>query len=166
MLDVKIENILVQEAEKLNDPIIWANLLLYSQYYQSFFDELQKKMEAIVSKQILQLSNKEPMMQVEFWYVLVFHNCPYLSAGLRQRMSDIIDNIKMTHGTNFPSNICVQLVCDFLQQQSAGGNKPGESLFNWNGSSNFGDQITYRTYQRTIFKKYRKRTYGLYASLD
>ena len=167
MLDVKIENILIQEAEKLNDPIIWANLLLYSQYCQSFFDELQKKIEAIISKQILRLSNKEPMMQVEFWYVLVFHNCPYLSAGLRQEMYDIINGIKRTtQGKLFPSAVCTQLVCDFLQQQSSSGNKPGESLFNWNGVRSFGDQIMYRTYQRTIFKRYRKSTYGLYASLD
>ena len=45
-------------------------------------------------------------------------------------------------------------------------NKPEESLFNWKGIKNFADQITYRTYQRTVFKRYRKNTYGLYASLD
>ena len=37
-------------------------------------------------------------MQVEFWYVLIFHNCPYISAPLRQKMSDIINDIKIKAG--------------------------------------------------------------------
>lgn len=66
----------------------------------------------------------------------------------------------------FPSAVTTQLICDFLEQRSPSGNKPEESLFNWKGIKNFADQITYRTYQRTVFKRYRKNTYGLYASLD
>lgn len=171
VLDTKTENHLIQAAEECNDPIIWANLLLYSQYYQPFFNELSKKVENIVERQILRISDKEPMMQVEFWYILIFHNCPYISTTLRQKMSDIINDIKTKAGSGkgkklFPSAVTTQLICDFLEQCSPSGNKPAESLFNWKGIKNFADQITYRTYQRTIFKRYRKNTYGLYASLD
>lgn len=171
VLDTKTENHLIQAAEECNDPIIWANLLLYSQYYQPFFNELSKKVENIVERQILRISDKEPMMQVEFWYVLIFHNCPYISTTLRQKMSDIINDIKTKAGGGkgkklFPSAVTTQLICDFLEQRSPSGNKPEESLFNWKGIKNFADQITYRTYQRTVFKRYRKNTYGLYASLD
>lgn len=171
VLDTKTENHLIQAAEECNDPIIWANLLLYSQYYQPFFYELLKKVENIVERQILRISDKEPMMQVEFWYILIFHNCPYISTTLRQKMSNIINDIKTKAGGGkgkklFPSAVTTQLICDFLEQCSPSGNKPEESLFNWKGIKNFADQITYRTYQRTIFKRYRKNTYGLYASLD
>ena len=171
VLYTKTENHLIQAAEECNDPIIWANLLLYSQYYQPFFNELSKKVENIVERQILRISDKEPMMQVEFWYILIFHNCPYISTTLRQKMSDIINDIKTKAGSGkgkklFPSAVTTQLICDFLEQCSPSGNKPAESLFNWKGIKNFADQITYRTYQRTIFKRYRKNTYGLYASLD
>lgn len=171
VLDTKTENHLIKAAEECNDPIIWANLLLYSQYYQPFFNELSKKVENIVERQILRISDKEPMMQVEFWYILIFHNCPYISTTLRQKMSDIINDIKTKAGGGkgkklFPSAVTTQLICDFLEQCSPSGNKPEESLFNWKGIKNFADQITYRTYQRTIFKRYRKNTYGLYASLD
>ncbi len=65
-----------------------------------------------------------------------------------------------------PSLSVTELVCDFLQLQSQNGKKPAESFFNWNGERNFSEKITYRTYQRTIFKRYRKNRYGLYASLD
>lgn len=167
VLDIKTENFLIQAAEEYNDPIIWANLLLYSQYYQPFFNELLEKVENIVEKQILRISDKEPMMQVEFWYVLIFHNCPYISTALRQKMSSLINDIKIDNKRKkpYPSVILTQLICDFLEQRSPGGNKPEESLFNWKGFKNFADQITYRTYQRTVFKRYRKNTYGLYASL-
>ena len=29
----------------------------------------------------------------------------------------------------------------------------------------FGEQVTYRTFQRTVFKKYKKNRYGLYTSI-
>ena len=169
-LDTKTENHLIQVAEDCNDPIIWANLLLYSKYYQPFFNELSEKIENIVKRQILKISDKEPMMQVEFWYILIFHNCPYISVTLRQKMSSMINSIKNKvsgSGENlFPSAKITVLICDFLEQHSPNGNKPEESLFNWKGIKDFANQITYRTYQRTLFKRYRKNTYRLYASLD
>lgn len=170
-LDTKTEAILISKATMLNDPIIWANLLLYSKYYSSFFDEMKGRIESIVEKQISKISDKEPLLQTEIWYVLVFHNCPYISIKLRKTMSNLIDKISLSASQRLKeehhiSLIATKLVSDFLQVQSSGGNKPEVSLFNWKGESNFSEQITYRTYQRTIFKRYRKNKYGLYASID
>ena len=167
-LDSKTENALIHEAEEGNNPIIWANLLLYSQYYKPFFDELLKKVETITEKQISKITDKQPMMQVEFWYVLIFHNCPYISYPLRNSINGIISKLKPSSSSqNTPSEKVVKLIFDFLEQVSPeSGNKPKESLFDWNGISNFGSQVTYRTYQRTIFKRYRKNTYWLHTSLD
>lgn len=167
-LDTTTECALIENASKNNDPIIWANLLLYSQYYKPFFMELLGKIEAVVTKQLSKISDKDPMMQEEFWYVLIFHNCPYISVTLRTKMSSLIQDIRLraANKNSNPSNRVIQLICDFLERSSSSGNKPEESLFNWKGVRNFSDQITYRTYQRTVFKRYRKNTYGLYASID
>ena len=170
-LDINTENILIEKAKKHNDPIIWANLLLYSKYYKPFFDEMKTNIEAIVEKQILRISGKEPFLQIEIWYILIFHNCPYLSVTLKNQMSNIINQISLEASNKLvtnpkPSLFSTKLVCDFLQLQSKHGNKPEDSLFNWNGQNNFSEQITYRTYQRTIFKRYNKNKYGLYASID
>lgn len=167
-LDAKTECALIEEASKNNDPIIWANILLYSRYYKPFFNELLKRIETVVSKQLSKISSKQPMMQEEFWYVLIFHNCPYISIELRTKMADLIQGIKAaaTSANSKPSERVIRLICDFLERSSPSGNKPEESLFNWKGVKNFSDQITYRTYQRTVFKRYRKKTYGLYASVD
>lgn len=169
-LDTKTEEILISKAIMLNDPIIWANLLLYSKYYNSFFDEMKVRIETIIEKQISKISDKEPLLQTEIWYVLVFHNCPYISVTLRKTMSNLINKISLSASQKLEkehhiSLIATKLVSDFLQVQSSGGNKPEVSLFNWKGESNFSEQITYRTYQRTIFKRYRKNKYGLYASI-
>lgn len=170
-LDTETENVLIEKAVKHNNPIIWANILLYSQYYDPFFNEIKDKVSSIVEKQISRISDKEPLLQTEIWYVLIFHNCPYLSSVLRNAMSDLINQISKTASKKIVeerqiSQIATKLVCDFLQIQSHQGNKPVISLFNWKGKDSFSEQITYRTYQRTIFKRYRKNQYGLYASLD
>jgi hypothetical protein len=172
-LDAKTEDELIEKAVKHNDPIIWGNLLLYSEYYGPFYDEIKAKIELIIEKQVSRLANKEPLLQVEFWYVLIFHNCPQISSALRSKMSNLINEIKLEASTKQaastefkPSLAATELVCDFLQLQSSNGNKPEVSFFNWKGERSFGEQITYRTYQRTIFKRYCKTKYGLYASLD
>lgn len=172
-LDPQTENILIEDIFKNNNPIVLANLLLYSRYYQPFFETLLKRVEKIIKRQISKISDKQPMMQEEFWYVLIFHNCPYMSLELRTEMSKLISNIKnaslnKTSGKNkpAPSQIVIQLICDFLGQNSPSGKKPEESLFNWKGIKNFSDQISYRTYQRTIFKRYKKNIYGLFVSIN
>lgn len=88
--------------------------------------------------------------------------------ALRTKMSRLIQDIRLraANKNSNPSNRVIQLICDFLERSSSSGNKPEESLFNWKGVKNFSAQITYRTYQRTVFKRYRKNTYGLYASID
>jgi hypothetical protein len=165
-LDTHIENSIIENAKEENDPILWGNILNYSRYFEPFFIKTKSIVENIVEAQISKISEKEPMLHNEFWSVLIFHNCPYLSASLRKKIDGIILRIKSSTTGNKPYSIMTQLVCDFLQLQSSCGNKPEESIFNWKYCRGVSEQITYRTYQRTIFKHYRGNKYGLYASLD
>lgn len=108
------------------------------------------------------------VMNSEFWYILVFHNCPFISAPLRGDMDKMINDLKNKALANAgkPSYDLRILMCDYLLRKSSGGNKPKESYFNWSGTKSFGAQIMYRTYQRTIFKRYKKNRYALYASIN
>ncbi len=165
-LDMKTESTLIEEAEKYNNPIIWANLLLYSKYYTPFFKELKNKIEMIVDKQINRIYDKDPMMQNEFWYLLIFHNCPYISHTLQTKMFKLISDIELDCSKKQePSFVCKKLLCEFLNNNK-NGKKPEESFFNWKGIENFSAKITYRTYQRTIFKTYKKSKNKLYASIE
>lgn len=166
-LDARTEKHLIEFLDDYHDPIMWANILLYSKYNKSFFGELVCKIEKNLVEHINRITYNEPMMQEEFWYILIFHNCPYISNDLKNEMSVLINRIK-THAAaqDYPSSNTIELVCEFLEQNfKNGGRKPKESFFNWNGIKNFADQITYRTYQRTLFKRYRKNKYNLYVSL-
>jgi len=169
-LDAVTENKIMLKAEEDNNPITWANILLYSRYYRPFFDEIKKKVDKIVDIQISRMSNKDKMLQVEFWYALVFHNCPFNSSKLKHKIKIIIDEIKsaatLRSATTLSSAKMALLICRFMEQTLPNGKKPLESFFNWSNCKNISEQITYRTFQRTIFKRYRGNSYGLYVSID
>lgn len=170
-LDTATENIIIHYAEKDNNPITWANVLLYSQYYILFYNEIKAKIEKIVDAQISNISPKNAMMQIEFWYILVFHNCPRIDPALGRKIDLIINEIKVqalaaNGGSPKEAYKATSLICDFLCRMSPSGNKPLESFFDWNDRRNISEQITYRTFQRTVFKRYRGSRNGLYASIN
>lgn len=167
-LDTETEKILKDRVKNYKDPIIMANYLLYSRYFESYRKKVLKDIESIIRININKISENQPMMQEEIWYILVFHNCPYISKELQDEMCKLISKMKpKTTGSKCkPSDVIINLICEFLEQRSKKGNKPKESFFNWKGINNFSDQITYRTYQRTIFKRYSKNSYYLYTSID
>ena len=81
-------------------------------------------------------------------------------------MNNITNNIKTSANQGLPSQQMELLVCDFMQQVSQTGKKPEDSFFNWKGKKNFSDQIAYRTYQRTMFKKYKTNKHWLNTSIE
>lgn len=164
-LNINIENELIQKASNLNDPIIWANLLQYSKYNATFFDQTRKKVEDVIQSEFKKITEKSVMLNREFWYALIFHNCPYISSEISNEINDIIRKIETDKP--FPSDQATNLVFKFLSRTVSGdlSVKPKNSLFNWSETRDMSDNITYRTYQRTVFKRYNKKN-GFYASLD
>ena len=165
-LDAHTETSIIKNIREINNPILWGNILLYSKYFEPFHIKTKSIIENIVDAQISRIAEKEPMLHKEFWFVLVFHNCPYLSASLQKKIDGIILKIKSSATGNKPYAIMTQLACDFLMQHTLSGGKLDESFFNWKNFKGISEQITYRTFQRTIFKHYRKNKYGLYTSVD
>ena len=170
-LDTQLEEEIIKNLKKLNDPILWANFLIYANYDTSYLADLLDVFEPILKNQINNIGESEIMMHSEFWYIIVFHNCPLIDRKLQQDIDRIINKTKTAamngsdHG-EYPSSKATVLLCNYLERQSSSGQKPLESFFNWNGTKAFGEQITYRTFQRTVFKKYKKNRYGLYSSIN
>lgn len=172
-MKIDIENLWIDTAYKVNDPIIWANILIYSRYNENLHKDTCLKLENIITAQLSKIVYSDPMMNDEFWYVLIFHNCPFLTQPVKDRLSDVIDTIKSKAVSSKPSPThCIPsydiiiMLCSFLQLQSTAGNKPENSFFNWKGVRDFSEIVTYRTYQRTVFKRYKKNNNGLYASIN
>lgn len=144
-----------------NNPLLFANFLLYSRYYQPYFDEVCIELEKIIEKNISHITKGEEMLQNEFWFIIVFNNCPFLSVQLKQKMQAIIDRIKVPNADK-PSGIVINLFCDFLSSNRK------NLFFTW-GAHQFSisKQIAFRTYQRSIFREYKKKNSLLFdASLD
>lgn len=143
--------------------------MCYSRYHENFFKKLLEEVELVIDDKIDRISKKEAMMYEEFWYVLIFHNCPFLSKSLKKKitqfMEDITPRAPKSPNSMSPSDKVKKLLCDFLQRSNQ-GNKPEKSFFNWGRVRAFDNRITYRTYQRTVFKNYKKHQTGIITSLD
>lgn len=153
--DRLFENVIAE-----NNPIILANYLIYSQYDKFYNSNILQEVETIIDNNISNMISYEPLLQREFWYVLIFCNCPYISTALKAKLQSKIDEI---HCTGFsPCDKANNLIYEFLKTNKS-------NLFFYWGYYNFdtSKQLTYRTYQRTLFKQYKnKHSIELYGSLD
>lgn len=167
-LSMHIEEIWLQRAEQLNDPIIWANLLIYSLYNERFKNIILLKIEDTIKHQLSNLiPDGEPFNQREIWYILVFHNCPYLDTQTISLIENTITQMAAAiSSNNHPSELLKKIIYDYLGQKDNTGNKLLKSFFDWSNNNTFDERITYRTFQRTIFKQYKKKTSLIYASLE
>ena len=61
-------------------------------------------------------------MYEEFWYVLIFHNCPFLSKSLKKKITQFVEDITprapKLPNTMSPSDKVKKLLCDFLQRSN------------------------------------------------
>lgn len=154
------EDIIFEKIVDENNPILWANYLIYSQYSNSYNAFVLTELEKVVDINITQMIPFEPLLQKEFWYVLIYCNCPYLSPSLKAKLQNKIGELQRS-GTA-PSDRANNLIYEFL-------NKNQSNLFFYWGYYRFNTckQLTYRTYQRTLFKQYKNRkSIELYGSLD
>lgn len=144
-----------------DNPILWANYLIYSRYFDKYHADICAKIEKLLENKMEQIGETEILLQKEFWYVLIFINCPYISATLKNSMEAMVQSLVKPTPSNL-SNKVINLICDFLLQRTS-------NLFYYWGYYHFNTskQLTFRTYQRTLFKQYKnRRSVELYGSLD
>lgn len=153
------EDLIFEKVISEDNPILLANYLIYSRYDKKYYSMVLKKVESIIDDNISNMLPSELLLQREFWYVLVFCNCPYISDNLKDILAKKVEELKSSH-TN-PSDLARNLIYEFLKDSTK-----KNLLFYW-GYYNFSasKQLTYRTYQRTLFKQYRNST-EMYGSLD
>lgn len=130
-----------------NNPIIYANYLIYSTYNEEYQKDVAKYVESIISSNIKSLHANNVLLMKEFWYCLTFCNCPYISSETKNNIWSILDKIYVSNPQH-SNQKCLNLIYEFLKLEDK------NRFFNWNGGNfNLGKQITYRTLQRTVFNK-------------
>jgi len=161
ILPTNCEDKVLEKILEIENPLLLANFLLYSRYYNLYYLKVLKQVEDEINTKINHITKGEEFLQKEFWYIIIFNNCPFLSEQTKCQMQQIINRIKFST-PKYPNQILTNLVCDFLSQ----GNN--NLFFSW-GTHRFSvaKQIAFRTYQRSLFRDYKnKNSLILYGSLD
>lgn len=162
IIPTDLEDEILERIEASNNPLLLGNYLLYSRYDTLYFNEVLDKVQEIVKRNINYITEGEEILQTEFWYILIFKNCPFINCSkLKQQIQEIIDNIKINDASH-PNEIVTNIVCDFLNQNH------NDLFFMW-GMHKFSTskQIAFRTYQRSLFRGYKNNISSVgYASID
>lgn len=161
IIPTKIEDKVIQKLTELNNPILWANYLIYSQYYNPYHKEVLSKLEDIIDYELDKIFGSNTMLHQEFWYVIIFNNCPFLNNGLKTRMEDMLKNI-ISASADSPVKKITNLICNYMLKRSL------NQFYCW-GYYRFSPskQVAFRTYQRSLFKHYKKKSsVELYGSID
>jgi len=156
-LPVEIEKKLENTILKSNDPILCANYLLYSRYNKLYYENTKKKIMEIIKIKVSYLQNKKEnlFMYAECWWLFIFYNCPYVDFSIRKEILNLINDTMVMLKTDNPSDIAKSSILGFLKTSNDG-------FFCWNYNSNtLAEQITFRTYQKTIFRQ-NKNKYKLF----
>ena len=111
---MQTENKIIKKAESTDDPIIWANILLYSHYCKSFFEEIKMKVEEIITNRISRIIDNNQMLRKEFWYILIFYNCKFISEKCKNEIDNIISGIKKGYRIVLRRNAIIEVCGCFV----------------------------------------------------
>ena len=151
------EKIIVEKMDEKDDPIIWGTYLLYSRYNKKYFDELLVTVEKKIVEHIdAMIVNKSILEYREFWWVIVFNKCPYISAPTQTRIDLAISSLPYVGtGERNASDIAEDLFVDYLKNNVA-------QFFDWNlEAKDFLRTITFKTHEKSIFKNYKENAISL-----
>lgn len=147
--------------EEEDNPLLWANYLIYSRYDTCYNDAVKDRLDRLLADRMIQLGNDDIMLKREFWYILVFINCPDVTAQRKEEMRQKLRSLKKANPSSYSEKMIAWIV-DFLLEDEP------NRFFCWaDGGFSVSRQLTFRTYQRTLFKQYKKRgVRESYGSLD
>ena len=87
------EKVLEEKLEREDNPLLWASYLIYSRYYDGYHKQIVERINDLLANKLDELRSNEITMQEQFWYVLVFGNCPYISDELQKEISSLIERL-------------------------------------------------------------------------
>lgn len=146
------EVLLVETLRIKDDPILWASYLTYAKYSKKYFNEILLEIEDKLKENIEAIRSKENVYTYrEFWWIIVFNKSPYLSNMAQGLMDKIINDLQVkTSDDRRAGDICGNLFVDFLKTSP-------KQFFEWNiHEKDFLRQITFKTYERSIYKNYKE----------
>ncbi|MEG1205892.1 MAG: RNA-directed DNA polymerase [Oscillospiraceae bacterium] len=143
-----------------DNPIAIATFFLYSKYNEAFFNEVKTEINSKIAKKLDAIRDIDNLLLYkEFWWLILFNKCPYVTSEIQQRFDALLTTLKTKSIGTDVGCLTLGIYCDFLQTSS-------EQFFSWDiNNRSLLREITYRTHERTIFKNYRYGQTG-YTSIE
>ncbi|MHA7138622.1 RNA-directed DNA polymerase [Rossellomorea arthrocnemi] len=148
-LSIPVEERIWNSILKDSDPILAANFLIYSRYNIKYFEEIKKDISLLIEREMSVINNSKNILWYrELWWLFIFIDCPYLESQTTFLLKSKLNLLK-PNDNNISSKI-INILYKFLTD-SAYLNK----FIDWDvETKNIVEDITYFTYERTIFKNY------------
>ena len=143
---------IMEKLRKKDDPILWASYMIYAAYNDKYYDEIKQEVEEIINERMEAIICKKSIYTYrEFWWLLIFNKSPCIDAAQQGIFDDIINNLKVSTQPNITAgDLCGDLFVGFLKNNQ-------QQFFEWDiANRDFLREITFKTYERTIFKNYRE----------
>lgn len=144
------ENGIMEMLKKTNNPLMWATYLIYSSYNKTYFREITSRVEERIKDNIDAIRDwQNAYIYQEFWWILIFNKCPFLSHTVQLEIDSAIDRIdyRIVQANSAPW-ICANLFKDYLKYSS-------NQFYEWDISKkDLLREITFKTHERSIFKNY------------
>ncbi|MED2041193.1 RNA-directed DNA polymerase [Bacillus wiedmannii] len=145
-LSVPIEEHIWGKIVEQDNPILAANYLIYSNYNKKYFKRIRNEIEELIERKISIITNKNnALLYREIWWVFIFYNCPYLNEEIKTSMKMKIGLLSSNTGDIKPQ--LLSLIQEFLNE-----NKFPNKFIDWDTDKDITGNITYLTYERTLFK--------------
>ena len=149
------EECLVKKLKEKDDPILWATYLIYSRYNEVYFHEIRDNIERILADKIEAIRVNKSMYEYrEFWWIIIFNKCPYITPYAQGLIDSFISIIQIPTD-NACTHVLIGLFKEFLQNNT-------EQFFDWNLERNdFLRFLTFKTHEKSIFKNYKENAISL-----
>lgn len=70
-----------------------------------YHKEILIRVEELLQYKVNQIGSKDPLLQKEFWYVITFINCPYISGSVKTALEGIVRPMATAAETNLANKI-------------------------------------------------------------
>lgn len=143
-----VEEIILSKIKAADDPLALATFLYYSRYNTKLHTNIVREVNSLLEAKYnsIQKPNKE-LLYKEFWYILIFNKCPYVTSELQIKINAMLK--RMLKNAKTPSDKSMKIIAEFMLDE---GEK--NSFMSWNTKgARMLEEITYRTHNKTIFRK-------------
>lgn len=156
-----IEESIRSEIIKSNDPLLMSTFLVYCVYDENLFYETKLLFQRIILEKVRNIVLKEKCLEYkEFWFVLIFNKCTYIDPIVQTEIEGIISYLHTSGGKINPSQAIINLLYEFMLHET-------NQFITWNiNHLDVAKQITFRTYQKTVFRNNYKDSKIFDSSID